>query len=62
MEVSERPKAVMERFRSFYALVDAGEYERAELALSELRNLLGDTDAELTACAVQLDLERLGLS
>jgi len=62
MEVSERPKAVMERFRSFYALVDAGEYERAELALSELRNLLGDTDAELTACEVQLDLERFGLS
>ncbi len=62
MEVTERPRAVVEQFRSFYGLVDAGEYDRAEKVLDELRDLLGETDAELTACAVQLDLERMGLS
>jgi hypothetical protein len=62
MGVSERPKRVKERFERFYGLVDAGDYDEAQRILDDLQGLLGDSDVELGACQVQLDLERMDLS
>jgi hypothetical protein len=62
MDVPERPRAVKALFDKFYDLVDAGDYDKAQGVLDSLRALLGDSDVELGACEVQLDLERMDLS
>lgn len=61
MGVPERPRAVKSLFSRFYDLVDAGDYARAEKVLTQLSSLVGDSDVELTACNVQLDLERMSI-
>jgi predicted ATP-binding protein involved in virulence len=62
MDVPERPRAVKALFDKFYDLVDASDYDKAQGVLDSLRALLGDSDVELGACEVQLDLERMDLS
>lgn len=62
MDVPERPRAVKALFDKFYELVDTGDYDAAQVVMDDLRILLGDSDVELGACEVQLDLERMDLS
>lgn len=62
MRTPERPREVRARFGKFYGLLDEGSYDEAEAVLDGLGRLLGEEDAELTACRVQLDLERMELA
>ena len=57
MGVSERPLQIVERFKSFYELLDNEKYDDAEHILDLLEEDIGE-DPEIAYCRVQLDLER----
>ena len=57
METSSRPKAVAQTFRSFYAAVDAENFDDAQHILEQLRKVVAPDDPELTGCEIRLDLE-----
>lgn len=59
MQVSERPKQVMDLFSAFYHEIDVKDYVKAGEILDELELLIGGNDIELTECRVRLELEQM---
>lgn len=59
MEADERPISVKKKFDDFYEAMSKKDYDYAEAVVSELEDLIGDNDPDLTACQVKLDLAQL---
>lgn len=58
MDTDERPVEIKEEFERFYTAVDDQNYSEAEQILDNLEEKIG-SDSEITACRVQLDLEKI---
>lgn len=59
MEVSTRPEAIRSLFERFYGLLDKEEWEQAESVIKQLEAEVGNNDAEVNACRVRLELEKM---
>jgi len=61
MDAKVRPEAVEQRFQSIYDHISAGNISSATHELSELEQIVGENDAELSGIRVTIDLETLGV-
>lgn len=59
MEVSTRPEAIRSLLEKFYKLLDKKEWEQAESVIKQLEAEVGNNDAEVNACRVRLELEKM---
>ena len=59
MEVSSRPDDIRKMFEQFYDHLDKGDWEQAQRAIDRIEMQVGNNDAEVNACRVQLELERM---
>lgn len=62
MGSTTRPKGIIKQFSLFYKALDSEDYNEAEKIMKNLEAEISDTDPELAACRVRLDLERIGFS
>lgn len=59
MGVVSRPDRIKEMFDTFYHSIDQADWTKAEQILTELESEVGNNDAELNSCRVQLALEMM---
>ena len=59
MAADERPAEIKAQFATFYAAIDAGELDKGEHILTELAQVIGTSDPELTSARITLDLEKI---
>ena len=59
MGADERPKAIKEQFKDFYAAMAEEKYDTAEEILDKLKEKIGESDPEINGAQVSLTLERM---
>lgn len=59
MGADERPKAIKEQFKDFYAAMAEEKYDTAEEILNKLKEEIGENDPEINGAQVSLTLERM---
>lgn len=59
MQVEVRPDEVVEKIKSFYDQLDNRKLEEAKNILNELKNILGDNDADVVKAKISLDIEEM---
>lgn len=59
MGAAERPVEIKSLFKEFYHYIDEGNADGAERVLKEVKNKIGEDDAEIASCNVKLKLLKI---
>ncbi|MBR4021469.1 MAG: AAA family ATPase [Ruminococcus sp.] len=59
MDAVERPITVLKKFSEFYDALANNKYALAEEILNTLKEKIGETDPEIAACEIKLDLAKM---
>ena len=59
MGASERPVEIKALFKEFYHYIDEGNADEAERVLKDVKNKIGEDDAEIASCNVKLKLLKI---